>query len=133
MTQEEKFIREHDSGRNPFVVPEGYFENFTSRMMDRVKSEGLMTSETPATRRTVVKLQLWQKWSRYAAVAAIVVASFAGGWFFYRQSARNDVGEQFMAQGDQGDFYYTEDDLNAALDYELVDNDQIAYYLTEAY
>lgn len=133
MTQEENFIREHDSGRNPFVVPEGYFENFTSRMMDRVKSEGLMTSETPATRRTVVKLQLWQKWSRYAAVAAIVVASFAGGWFFYQQSARNDVGEQFMAQGDQGDFYYTEDDLNAALDYELVDNDQIAYYLTEAY
>lgn len=133
MTQEEKFIREHDNGRNPFVVPEGYFENFTSRMMDRVKSEGLMTSETPATPHTAVKLQLWQKWLRYAAVAAIVVASFAGGWFFYQQPARNDVGEQFVAQGDQGDFYYTDDDLDAALDYELVDNDQIAYYLTEAY
>ena len=81
MTQEEKIIRTHDSGRCPFKVPEGYFEGFTERMMNRLA----------------------------------------------------DDGTQLAAQTETPALEYSEEDINAILDYELVDNQHIAYYLTEAY
>ena len=37
------------------------------------------------------------------------------------------------AQMEMSALDYSEEDINAILDYELVDNQHIAYYLTEAY
>lgn len=130
MIQEEKFIREHDSGRNPFVVPEGYFEGFTEKMMARLKAESESTESQQAI---VVKLPFWKRAMRYAAVAAAVVVMIGGGLFYTMRSTSGDSSAQLAAQTDQLDFYFSDDDLDAALDYELVDNQHIAYYLTEAY
>ena len=130
MIQEEKIIREHDSGRNPFVVPEGYFEGFTEKMMARLKAESEGTESQQAI---VVKLPFWKRAMRYAAVAAAVVVMIGGGVFYTMRSASGESSAQLTAQTDQLDFYFSDDDLDAALDYELVDNQHIAYYLTEAY
>lgn len=130
MIQEEKIIREHDSGRNPFVVPEGYFEGFTEKMMARVKAEAEGTENRQAT---VVKLPLWKRAMRYAAAVAVVVLMVGGGLFYALRTPSGDVSTQLAAQTDQLDFYFSDDDLDAVLDYELVDNQHIAYYLTEAY
>ena len=130
MIQEEKIIREHDSGRNPFVVPEGYFEGFTEKMMARLKAESEGTESQQAI---VVKLPFWKRAMRYAAVAAAVVVMIGGGVFYTMRSTTGDSSAQLTAQTDQLDFYFSDDDLDAALDYELVDNQHIAYYLTEAY
>ncbi len=130
MIQEEKIIRQHDNGRNPFVVPEGYFEGFTDRMMSRLKAE----AETDAGRQAVVvKLPLWKRVMRYAAIVAVMAMVVGGGLFYAQQTTTNDASKQMAAQSDQLDFYFSDEDLNAALDYELVDNQHIAYYLTEAY
>lgn len=130
MIQEEKIIREHDSGRNPFVVPEGYFEGFTEKMMARLKAEAEGTESRQAI---VVKLPFWKRAMRYAAAVAVVAVMVGGGMFYSLRSTSGESSTQLAAQTDQLDFYFSDDDLNAALDYELVDNQHIAYYLTEAY
>ena len=131
MIQEENIIRQHDSGRRPFQVPEGYFEGFTERMMTRLQTEGLTTETT--SQQHVVKLPLWKRAMRYAAAAAAVAVMAGGGLFYALRTTSGDASMQLAAQADQMEFYYTDDDLDAVLDYELVDNQHIAYYLTEAY
>lgn len=131
MIQEEKIIKEHDSGRCPFQVPEGYFENFTERMMARVTAESKKPGATSQDR--VIKLPLWRRAMRYAAAVALIGMCVGGGWLYSKFSLTSDTQTQLAAQSELSELYYTDDDLNAALDYELVDNEHIAYYLTEAY
>ena len=131
MTQEEKIIRAHDSGRRPFSVPEGYFEGFTDRMMARLADEGYL-SEPVERQPHVVRLPLWRRSLRYAAAVAAVVLCVGGAWLY---TMRNPSGNsaQLAAQTETSALDYSEEDINAILDYELVDNQHIAYYLTEAY
>jgi hypothetical protein len=131
MIQEEKIIREHDSGRRPFKVPEGYFEGFTERMMNRLADEGLL-SEPVEHQTRVAKLPLWRRTLRYAAAVAAVAVCVGGAWLYGVRNPAGD-GAQLAAQTETPAFDYSEEDINAILDYELVDNQHIAYYLTEAY
>lgn len=131
MIQEEKIIREHDSGRRPFKVPEGYFEGFTERMMNRLADEGLL-SEPVEHQTRVVKLPLWRRTLRYAAAVVAVAVCVGGAWLYGVRNSAGD-GAQLAAQTETPAFDYSEEDINAILDYELVDNQHIAYYLTEAY
>ena len=130
MIQEEKYIREHDSGRRPFTVPEGYFEGFTERMMTRLKAENEIPEQKASVR---IELPLWRRAMRYAAAIAVIAVCVGGGWFYSVRSSSGNPAAQLSAQGESLDFYFTGDDLDEALDYELVDNQHIAYYLTEAY
>ena len=127
MTQEEKIIRAHDSGRRPFTVPEGYFEGFTERMMARLAAEDHL-AERVEQQPHVVKLPLW----RYAAAVAAVALCVGGAWLYTTRNSSGDSA-QMAAQMEMSALDYSEEDINAILDYELVDNQHIAYYLTEAY
>ena len=127
MIQEENIIRQHDSGRNPFRTPDGYFENFTDRMMARIAEEAPRQTEPAKVK--VVELRPWRTMMRYAA--AILVAAFCigGGTLLFN---RLQTPEQLL-DNDAMELAWDDDDLDDVLDYELVDNSQIAYYLTEAY
>jgi len=129
MTQEETYIREHDSGRRPFTVPEGYFEGFTERMMTRLKAE----EQAPVAVVRAVRIPLWRRAMRYAAVGLVAMVCVGGAWFYTSHRPTSDAQAQLTAQMEFSDFNYSDDDLDAVLDYELVDNAHIAYYLTEAY
>ena len=132
MIQEENIIRQHDNGRSPFKVPEGYFEGFTEKMMNRLQAEGLTVGKASSNQR-VVKLPLWKRALRYAAVGTVAVMIVGGGLIYSRYLPNGDTQAQFTAQSESIDFYFSDDELNEVLDYELVDNEHIAYYLTEAY
>ena len=125
MIQEENFIRQHDSGSNPFRTPEGYFENFTDRLMERIAEEAPKPE-------VVVKAQvlpLWKRTMRYAAAVAVAALCVGGGTFLYN---RLQAPEQLLTN-DALEYAWDDEELDDVLDYELVDNNQIAYYLTEAY
>ena len=62
---------EHLKGNNPFKVPEGYFENFTSQIMSQLPEK---TYEPP---KKVAKLDRIRPWLYMAAV-------FAGLVFFFK-------------------------------------------------
>ena len=86
-----------------FTVPEGYFDGLTDKVMGRIAQR---------KRRRLI----W----RWAAAAVLAGCVATGGMFFEQQY------KQQLAETE--DIQYIED----ALDYSMIDNMSIAYYLTEA-
>ena len=111
MTQEEIRITELGGKQNPFRVPEGYFESFNERLTARLPQR--KPSKVVSLRRN-----LW----RYAA-ALVVVFGVGSALYWNRDIAYALSYNEETAQ---------EQYFNDALDYAMVDNMEIAAYLTEA-
>ena len=111
MTQEEIRITELGGTKNPFRVPEGYFEGFDERLLAR------LPQRKPA-RVVPLRRNLW----RYAA--AIVVVLGVGSALYWNRGIAPTLALSEEAAQEQ---YF-----NDALDYAMVDNMEIAAYLTEA-
>ena len=108
MTMDEKTLRELTGQQNPFRVPEGYFENFNERLQARLPQQ---QKAKTIRLRTV----LW----RYAA--AVVVVLGLGTALYLNQN--NQATTAYETQ---------EEYFNDELDYIMVDNMEIAEYLTAA-
>ena len=89
--------------KTPFIVPEGYFDSLSGRVMSRIAKK---------KRRNLI----W-RW----AAAAVLVGCVAGGGMLFERHANKQIAEA-------EDIQYIED----ALDYSMIDNMSIASYLTEA-
>ena len=123
--KEEDIIREHDSGRRPFTTPDGYFDGFTSRLMERIEREGLQPTK-------VVRMSPFKRAMHYAAAAVVAGVCIGAGTYLYTTKTTVD---QQMAETIEASF--SDETLDEALDYAmdngLINNNQIAFYLTEAY
>lgn len=51
------------SKKNPFKVPEGYFDNFAERVMKQIDSEVKLPQ----------KISMWQKWGGSISIAASII------------------------------------------------------------
>jgi len=126
--KEEEIIRKHDSGRRPFKTPDGYFENFTSQLMQRIEREGLQPEPVKT-----VRLNPFKRAMRYAAAAVVAGLCIGAGTYLYTQKTTTTT-EQPV---ENVEYAFTDETMDQALDYamdySLVDNSQIALYLTEAY
>lgn len=96
-------ITEGKAHPDGFRVPDGYFDGFTERMMARL----------PQPRR---RTPIW----RYAAAAALCVA-LGASVYLYQGHKRQATAE-----------LYADDYVREALDYAMLSNSEIEYYLTEA-
>ena len=123
--KEEEIISKHLKGNNPFRTPDGYFDSFNSRLMQRI------AEQTPATTEAkVVSIhQRRMRYFRYAAAAVITGVCLVAGTYFGTRGTTPTEQMQTAANFD----IENEDYIDAALDYEMINNRQIAYYLTEAY
>lgn len=123
--KEEDFIRKRCGTGNPFKVPEGYFERFTSELMGRLpEKEKKSVLFAPSRGRTRTRMA-W-----YAVAAVLCGAMFLGTFYF--QSANRTRGENPVAQ--YGESVEAEDIyMDDVLDYAMVSNHEIAMYLTDAY
>lgn len=125
MMKEEELIRKHDSGRRAFTTPDGYFENFTTQLMARIERERVQPEK-------VVRLNPFKRAMRYAAAAVVAGVCIGAGTYLYIQKTTTD---QQVAE--TSEIVFSEETMDEALDYAmqcgLVDNNQIAFYLTEAY
>ncbi|MBQ9285597.1 MAG: hypothetical protein IJ209_04855 [Bacteroidaceae bacterium] len=128
--KEEDYIKQFKPHENPFRTPEGYFEGFTGRLMQRIQDKGLQPQILQTKR---VQMPLWKRWVRYSAAAVVAGVCMVTGSYLYvnRQSS------QLYATSAQAIDAFSDEQLDEALNYEivcgLVDNNQIEYYLTEAY
>ena len=123
----------------PFSTPEGYFEDFTQRMMARIATEEKAKEERvtaeaaqPSAQQTAKVISLFSRTSKfvkYAVAAALAGVVFGtSAYFFSRQS--QDMYYLLTAMQEEN---MDENYINDVLDYEMVNNQEIAYYLTEAY
>ena len=111
MTDYEKKLHDIVGQTNPFRVPEGYFENFEARLAQRLPQK--------ETRRSI-RLRPWY-WRYAAALVVLVGVGSALFWNQYRNPSFT-----LSEEASQEEYY------NDELDYIMVNNMEIAEYLTEA-
>ncbi len=123
--KEEDFIRKKCGGGNPFKTPEGYFEQFTANLMDKLPEKEGTPFRQPAR-------FAWRKAAWYAAAATVCGAMFLGA--FQLRSVRHAHQQitpvtALATESENLDDAY----INDALDYAMVSNEEIVLYLTDTY
>lgn len=113
-THEEQYILERCGRETPFSVPEGYFQQFTPRMMQRIGQE------KPATVTSILpRRHLW----RYAAAVVMLGGTALAALTYTYRSLNQARAESAAMEMEQ----YEED----MLDYTMMSNTEIHAYLTE--
>ena len=119
--KEEDFIRKKYGSGNPFKVPEGYFEQFTSELMSKLPEKEMKPVLSMPSRQRTRMRTVW-----YAVCGAMFLGTY------YLQSVIHPHGESPVAQ--YGETIETEDIyMDDVLDYAMVSNHEITLYLTDVY
>ena len=120
---DDKTLREMTSsanGKNPFRVPEGYFDTLPQRVMERIKEEG-QAGQPKRRRKSRFFIRL--------TAAAVLTGFFSlAGLMMYEQShpLTSSQAPTALASAQEMEF------ADELLDYAMLDNNDIEYYLTEA-
>lgn len=104
-------------GHNPFSVPDRYFDTLPERVMQRIHRQEAVTDDKRQHRS-----RLFVRMTAAAALAAffVLTMTYTNIW----APDTSDDTNLFLAQ----DIEYTDE----LLDYAMLDNSDIEYYLTEA-
>ena len=119
MMNEEEYLKSKVGNRNPFTVPEGYFEQLAQQVMDRIPA---VTQELkPAPKKTVFRqLRPWL----YAA-ACVCVGVFTAGVLFNSQNDNSKELEQMATLEQENINYYSDNYIDEEADYAMFDNQEI--------
>ena len=124
MNNEEAYIRSRMNGNNPFKVPEGYFDNLTSRIMAGIPEglpKGFADKKAPAP---VISLKERLRPLLYAA--AVIVMAVCSLTIYFNQDETADADQSIVAQTSaNGDTYFEE-----MADYTMMDSYEIYACLT---
>ena len=102
-----------DKNKNPFKVPENYFENFDMKIMEQLPEKGVQTKIVP----------LWKKVLPWTAVAAALFGIlFFVGVFNGDMNPGKFIAEQKKGNVETADTYIDEDDIE---DYYLFLQDEV--------
>lgn len=123
--REEDIIRKKFGKKEPFTVPENYFADFADRLMNELPEKNAPVVNKPATK--VRHLRYW-----LATAAVLCSVAVTGAWVYLRQASASKTPvasvsvEHDLNVAPETESVYMED----MLDYALVDNSEIAMYLT---
>ncbi len=118
MTNEELYIKNRLGKNNPFTVPEGYFDQFTSHLMDKLPERELKKSPVRPTQFRRMKPWLY-------AAACICVAAFCAAVFFNQKSSTIVNTQQIANVSQDNSTYYSDNYIEEEADYAMVDNQEI--------
>ena len=105
-----------------FKVPDGYFENFTQRMMSQIpKEETVIRPQRKSLRRPM-----------WAAASVAVLIAGASALFFFSKDKENAASQvAILSEGNTETI--SSEELQATADYMMIDSDEIYAYLAENY
>ena len=119
MMYEEDYLNSKLGKKNPFTVPEGYFEQLTAQVMEKLPEKQV------AKTATIKRLRPW-----FYAAACICIGVFIAGIAF---NNNNDEGRKQMqmatAEQEYVESYYSDSYIDEEADYAMVDNQDIYAYL----
>jgi len=122
MMNEEKYIQEKVGKRNPFRVPEGYFENLTEQVMQNLPEQPKHSARS---------VFMHPVFYAAASVCALLVAGAAWMWRpTVDDASAESVQAQAVAQPQQDERSRYMDE---AADYMMLDNHEIYAYLADSY
>lgn len=133
MDKEEKFIEEKFGRETPFRVPEGYFDDFTSRLMKQLPEDtsqtGRLAEVKPA--QMVVLSPRKHRWHKVIAVAACLVAGMLS-WTVYSLVSRGGHSaetQSVVAHSSDSQTNYSA--MDYMFDYTMIDNEDMYAYVAE--
>lgn len=123
MEREEQYLLQHFGKQRPFRVPDDYFEQFASRLAERLPEQPQpeIVREKPVT---VIR----RPWRVAIAVAACLCLLFLGASLYLR-----DAGPAATVQPSptaQNHTVEEESNLDAMADYAMIDNDDIYAFVS---
>jgi len=117
MTNEEVFIKEKMGNRNPFTVPEGYFDQLAEQIITKLPSEETGSSDSAPARTAVIRRL------RPLLYAAACVAIAVFGVTIYLN--KNFTDDQLHLAQQQENAIYSDAYIDEAADYAMLDNEDI--------
>lgn len=111
MMNEEQYIKSRMGGKNPFQVPEGYFDRLTAKVMQQLPEQ--------PKRSLMARLRPWM----YAAACVVTVLFTATVYFYSTDNQQQAVATAGITTADS----YIDD----IADYVMADNNDIYACLTE--
>ena len=124
MLNEETYIDEKFGKKNPYTVPDGYFEQLTERVMSRLpESSSAPAIETPAATEPAQRPALIRR-LRPWLVAACIAGAIVCTTVYLRPGINTSKPNDELA-----DAIYTDSYIDDAADYAMVDNQEIYAYL----
>lgn len=116
--KEEKELYERVGKKNPFSVPEGYFEHFTQEVMDRLPEK-----EIPVTH-----IRMWERVKPWLYMTAMFVGLMCTVQMFMGEKTAHQAPENTSQHiSDLPDEY-----LDPILNQTLMDDYELYQYLTDA-
>mgnify|MGYP006988864860 CR=1 FL=1 len=128
MTNEEVFIKEKMGSRNPFTVPEGYFDLLATQIIGKLPDEqpGLsddVASEDPGMAKpTPARVAVIRHLRPLLYAAACAVFAVFGVTIYLNKHLSDD--QLHLAQ-QQENAFYSDTYIDEAADYAMLDNDDI--------
>ena len=121
--QQEAFIRQQiGQGKQPFLVPDGYFEQLAQRVMQRIDDSMPQADMQPlqvAADRQPSRRTAWHTWL-YAAACAVMLLVMSATLLFRQQP------EAAPLEAQSESTY-----MDEAVDYAMIDNNEIYACLSE--
>lgn len=108
--------------RNPFTVPEGYFDTLTERIMRQIPEE--------TTTQKVVTLPLWRRYGFRAAAAVIGIIMGLGALALFNQNAILTPQDNATATIETVGTSQQTDAIDQVADYLMCDNHDMYAYLS---
>lgn len=108
----EDYIKGKIGRDNPFKVPDGYFEDFASRLMLRIP-EGTVGEAKPAVKRTRT---LTFDTFRYWAAACLCAVAFSTAFYFATHGESGQYVAEYNSASGAGSYE------DALIDYAMMDN-----------
>ncbi|MBM6993706.1 MAG: hypothetical protein I3J02_10680 [Prevotella sp.] len=126
MEREEKFIEDKFGRRSPFKVPEGYFDDFASQLMQRLPDR----VDTPTTKVVPMRSSSWHRTRPIAiAAASICAAIFSLGVFMHNDKDRMTGPTAAATHGSVSSTSYSA--VDAMADYAMLDTEDMYAYLED--
>lgn len=152
MNNEDKYLADKFGRENHFHVPDGYFDHFSSRLMERLaeqttEGDGINhpevqrpdAREQAAIRPLPVRPQRrkWL-WAVAAVFAGLVVSTITwhemnrtGSQTSIQQGAPDEVSVSHMASNDGSTSYFSDSDMQEMVDYTMLDNEDMYAYIAD--
>ncbi len=127
MNKEERYIIDKAGRENPFRVPQGYFEDFATKMMDSLPERNTETTSESNAGISGMKPEPKRRWLRPLVAAAACVA-LVFGTVSYLQRLDSDSA---MQQGTTMDYLSETSFEDELADYAMLDNMDIYAYLAD--
>lgn len=127
MNKEEKFIEQKFGRENHFTVPEGYFDDFTSQLMQKLPEDPMQ-----GARIVTMKASPLQRYhAAMIAAASVCAVIFSVGIYFHSVDRQPQKAPVAQAQQAGHDAAYSNTNVEAMAEYTMLDTEDMYSYIAD--